>query len=265
VSRPPLSWFSLALAALVLLYAMILLPGRWLDLGIWLYILLAFPLLAWGLFPVKLSAFASHGWGKVIKIVVWIGYGLVLSSAAIIIGMLIRNARMEPAKNADVVLILGAGLWGSEPSPALAQRLDTGLAYAQENPDCLVVVSGGQGLDEPCAEASVMAQYLLDRGLAQDRLLAEDKSISTLENFRFSKLLLDERLGTDYSLVFVTTDFHIFRAKLTARHCGLPQAQGLAAPANRLFAPIYYSREYLAMVKTLIFGIDGLQGLSEIF
>lgn len=57
----------------------------------------------------------------------------------------------------------------------------------------------------------------------------EDRATSTLENFAFSKKIIDEQLGENASIAFVTTDFHVFRAGRVARKAGL-DAVGLAAP-----------------------------------
>ena len=59
-----------------------------------------------------------------------------------------------------LMVILGCQVkpWG--PSILLQDRLDTALAYLQDHPDMTVVVSGGQGPDEPTSEAQAMADYL---------------------------------------------------------------------------------------------------------
>ena len=71
----------------------------------------------------------------------------------------------------------------------LARRLDAALAYLEENPKAYVVVSGGQGAGEDISEAEAMRRYLAARGIEESRILMEDKSMSTLENFLFSCLL----------------------------------------------------------------------------
>ena len=66
-----------------------------------------------------------------------------------------------------------------------------------------------------------MERYLVERGISQDIIIKEERSTSTAENFAFSKVLLDERLGEEYSVAYVTNDFHIFRAGMVARNAGL--------------------------------------------
>ena len=61
----------------------------------------------------------------------------------------------------DCVIVLGCQVRpDGEPSRSLRSRLDTAAAYLKKNPDTAVIVSGGQGSNEPCAEAETMAAYL---------------------------------------------------------------------------------------------------------
>ena len=81
------------------------------------------------------------------------------------------------------VIVLGAKVKrGAIPSKALAFRLNAALDYAKQYPDIQIIVSGGQGPDEDATEASVMKQYLIDRGFPESQIIVEDQSTSTYEN-----------------------------------------------------------------------------------
>ncbi len=120
----------------------------------------------------------------------------------------------------DAVIVLGAGLRGSRPSATLKGRLYAAFEYHKENPDALIVVSGGQGHDEDISEAEAMEIYLLNLGVPKDRIIKEDKSTSTYENFVFSKRMLDSRLGNGYKIAYISNDYHIFRAGRIASDAG---------------------------------------------
>ena len=100
-----------------------------------------------------------------------------------------------------------------------------------------------------------MAKYLTDQGIAGDRVLIEDRSTSTLENMLFSKIMLDEAMDTAYRAIFVTNEFHIYRAGLTAQHVGL-SAQGLPSPSPWYLLPNNFLRETLAIVRTWVLGVS---------
>ena len=103
--------------------------------------------------------------------------------------------------------MLGAAVHGRELSNTLAGRLAVAVTYHERSPSSLIVVSGGQGPQEEIPEAVAMRQYLLDHGVPDDHIIVEDRSTSTEENFRNSRLLLDERLTPGYSVAFVTDEF----------------------------------------------------------
>ena len=264
MKRSRLSLLLLAVGALGALYALALLPGRATDLGLWFLLVLSLPPLAYGLWPGPLGAFFSRGWGKALKVLLLCGYSLWAVSFAAVCAMIAGYAADPPDPGADAVLVLGGGLWDGKPAPALQRRLDAALSYALDNPAAWVVVSGGQGPDEPRTEASAMAEYLVEHGLDAQRLLLEEASYSTYENFAYSQSILDQKLGKTYRVVFVTSDFHIMRSAQLAESLGL-SAQGLAAGSDPLFIPMYYIREYLVLIKYWLFGADSLPGLSRLF
>ncbi len=45
----------------------------------------------------------------------------------------------------EYVVVLGAQVRGQKPSKALKMRLEAARAYARENPDTVLILSGGQG------------------------------------------------------------------------------------------------------------------------
>lgn len=60
----------------------------------------------------------------------------------------------------DYLIVLGAQMKTGGPSKALQYRLDEACRYLDENPGIKVIVSGGQGTDEPVSEAQGMYDYL---------------------------------------------------------------------------------------------------------
>lgn len=153
----------------------------------------------------------------------------------------------------DALIVLGCGLHGSTPSANLKDRLDTAVKYYASNPSAVIVVSGGQGPQEDIPEAKAMYDYLVKYGVPEDNIYMEDKSSSTDENFRFSKKILDDVLGDDYSTAFITNDFHIYRAGCIAKLNGLnPSGYGAHTEVFSIFPN--YLRESVAVVKLWVTG-----------
>ena len=129
-----------------------------------------------------------------------------------------KNDNVTHDENA--VIVLGAGLRGSRPSSTLKGRLNSAFEYHKENPDALIVVSGGQGHDEDISEALAMEQYLVNLGVPKDIIIKEEKSTSTYENFVFSKKILDACLGKNYKIAYISNEYHVFRAGRIAADAG---------------------------------------------
>lgn len=154
----------------------------------------------------------------------------------------------EGKDNLDYIIVLGAQVRESGPSVVLKYRLDRAIDYLEENPDTKCIVSGGQGANEPFAEAIGMEDYLLKNGIDENRILVEAESRTTEENIKNSKTFLEE----DASVGIITNDFHMFRALQMAREQGLSDACGIAADSSNLYLPNNMLREFFAEIKHLV-------------
>ena len=156
----------------------------------------------------------------------------------------------------QVMIILGCRVMpGGEPSILLQDRLDTALDYLDDHPDITVVVSGGQGSNEPTSEAACMADYLEKHGVDADQILLEDESSNTKENLIYSRELLEEQ-GVDVGeegVLVVSNGFHLTRSRMLAERFGYGHVSTLAAPTSHVPSRIQmYIREPLALVKSFL-------------
>ena len=151
----------------------------------------------------------------------------------------------------DYLIVLGCGVRGERPTAPLVSRLNKAIEYINRNPDCTIIVSGGQGDDEIISEAGVMARYLVEKGIDYNRIIEEKKSTSTTENFRFSDELIDGGLSS-HSAAFVTNDFHVYRAGSLAKRYGF-NIHRLGAPTVWYNIVPSYLREHLAIIQMILF------------
>lgn len=151
----------------------------------------------------------------------------------------------------DYVVVLGCGLKGYDLSTTLRQRLDTSLNYVSNQKNIPIIVSGGQGPGEHVSEAAAMSDYLISKGISKDRIVLESKSTSTIENLLFSKSILHEKGIMDPKIIMITSDYHMFRAKLIARKLGFV-TYGISSKSPVNLKPINMIREYFAMIKTIV-------------
>ena len=182
---------------------------------------------------------------------------LVLVPLMLLEGYVIAEGRQPPAEDEPAaVIVLGAGVNGTEPSLSLRTRLDKALEYLERWPDVPAVLTGGTGYGEEISEAQCMYDYLTEHGVEPERLILEDQASNTAENFAFSKPLL-YGAGVDPArdtVAVVTNDFHIARSELIAARQGFGDTIGIPAQLPWAHLEInYHLREAFALVKTFLF------------
>ncbi|XXM73055.1 YdcF family protein [Lysinibacillus sphaericus] len=158
---------------------------------------------------------------------------------------------MIDSSEADVMIILGAGLKGEIPSKTLVSRLEAGKAVLHSHKGLPVVVSGGQGEGEAIPEAEAMGRYLMEHGISEDRIVYEKTSTTTYENLRNSMDVLRQQGMEDPNVIIVTSDYHVVRAEMLARDLGI-EADGLSGNSPFVVRVNYFIREYFAIGKMMM-------------
>ncbi|MEN6315785.1 MAG: YdcF family protein [Clostridiaceae bacterium] len=177
---------------------------------------------------------------------------IVIVQFAAVESVLICNGKSDPEVRTDYLVILGAGIKGERLSLALYERLMVGLSYLEKYPDTRVVVSGGQGPDEAITEAEAMRRFLVSKGIEEGRILLETRATSTMENFAYSRKLIEQDAAKpSMEITFVTSSFHILRAKMLADRNDFT-AHALSAKTPWQVIVQVYFREYFAIFKSLI-------------
>lgn len=191
----------------------------------------------------------------------WIRVFLILVAAGILcfaalFGAVMYGSYDHIAGDPQVMVVLGCQVKPDGPSQLLRDRLDEAAGYLADHSDMLVVVSGGQGPDEPTTEARAMADYLMEKGVEEDRILLEDQSHNTAQNLRNSaQVLMDAGYDLDETDVLVVSNgFHLTRSRMLAERAGFGEISTLAAPTSHLPSRLkMYIREPLALVKSFVF------------
>ncbi len=194
----------------------------------------------------KFELFSKVPQGVKITICVVLLAGIILLISLLF--LIFSNYNKKPQKNVEYLIVLGAQVKNNGPSVVLTYRLEAALEYLKENPECKCLVSGGQGSNEPCSEAEAMKKYLVAGGIAEDRIICEDKSTDTSENLRFSAKLIPQGA----TVAIVTNNFHMCRGLYLAKRYGFENAEGLAAKSTLYFMPNNVLREVIGLVKDFL-------------
>lgn len=191
---------------------------------------------------------------RVLIAMLCVGFVFFSITEAIIIG----GARSETGREADYIIVLGAGVDGKRPSRVLSDRLYAALSYLDLHPNAKAVVSGAQGPHEEITEAECMYLWLVENGIKPERIIKEDRARSTAQNVAYSMELI--RADAQYfspmvSVGVVTSEFHLYRAKLIAKKNGIANPIGIAAGTSLPVIKVnYFIREAAAVSAFWAFG-----------
>ena len=178
-------------------------------------------------------------------------YFQCMLTGAVISGVI--AARHWPAPDQDFIIIHGC--WfrpdGTLP-PLLRSRADRALEFwqfqkRQTGREACFIPSGGQGKNEPIAEAEAIRRYLLSRGVEDRLILPETRSVNTFENMVFSKEIIQAENPSSHT-VFATSSYHVFRSGLWARRAGLI-AEGIGSKTKWWFWPNAFMRETAGLLQ----------------
>ena len=193
-------------------------------------------------------------WGKLhiaAKIIIISLFSAVSVLIISVLAIVIVSGSSVPDSGADYVIVLGAQVRGDKPSHNLVTRLRKACQYLEENKNTKVIVSGGKGPGENITEAEAMKRYLINRGIKEERIIMEDKSVNTDENIKFSKELISDK---DSKVVIVTNNFHVYRGIKIAKKQALNNIKGLGSSIRWYTVPNLYLREAIAVIKYYVCG-----------
>lgn len=186
-----------------------------------------------------------HKLMKLAMICILLGILFYLGVVAMVV---YRQNNMPPVGEYDAIIVLGAQVKPSgEPSLQLQWRIDA-AAKAWKERNCVIVVCGAQGGNEPAPEAYVMRDELIKQGVDEGMILMDAESFNTRQNIANAVALLE---GREVSHVLVvTSDYHLARAMAIAEDAGL-DASGLGSPTLQGLRPWVKNqgREALAWIK----------------
>lgn len=163
-----------------------------------------------------------------------------------------KDACRNNVKNPDYLMILGCTVDGDEPCEMLKLRIEAAIDFLKENPNTVAIPCGGIVHDgQTVSEAETIAKYLIKAGIDEKRIIIENKSQTTYENFVNAERIISEREGTkNVSIAFLSSNFHLLRSSYIASKTGV-KALGVPAPSPKgLYFPAVV-REYLVFPMLL--------------
>ncbi len=177
---------------------------------------------------------------------------LVVSFFSLLMVFGFRHANEKHLSGNETVVVLGARIYQDHLSNMLVGRLEAAKRILDTYPQMNCIVSGGKGHDEPRSEAAAMKDWLVEHDVDAARILCEDRSTDTAENFHFSAAILDSK-GFDRKVIVATDFYHQYRASLLAKRAGLSSC-GVSGFKEPAMIPGYWLREIIGLIYFFLFG-----------
>jgi uncharacterized SAM-binding protein YcdF (DUF218 family) len=123
------------------------------------------------------------------------------------------------ATKAEAAIVLGAAVWGEEPSPVFRERINHAINLYKNQNINKIIFTGGVGEINEAAEAIIGKNYALARQVKLNDILTETESRTTYQNLKNARLV-----ASTYKLnkfLIVSDPLHLKRAVLMARNLGM--------------------------------------------
>ena len=153
---------------------------------------------------------------------------------------------MEETKEADCIIVLGAGIVGGRPSISLANRLDKAIEVYNLGHTKKILVSGDHG-ESNYDEVNVMRNYLLEKGIPKEDIFMDHAGFSTYDSMHRARSVFKVSKA-----IVVTQALHLRRALYIGDKMGI-DVMGVEAVNSTLKSTAFQSiREYPARVKAYL-------------
>jgi uncharacterized SAM-binding protein YcdF (DUF218 family) len=127
--------------------------------------------------------------------------------------------RRDYAREADVIVVLGAAQYDGRPSPVLQARLDHAIALHERGLADGLILTGGVGAGDTVSEATVGRRYARKAGVPDANIFTELVGLSSGQSMIGVAEIMHEQ-GME-SAILVSDPFHMLRLRILAWRLGI--------------------------------------------
>lgn len=145
----------------------------------------------------------------------------------------------------------------------LVGRLETALKSAEKYPNAYVLCTGGGTASAApgITEADTMAQWLMEHGIAEERIIVENRSLTTSQNAIFSCQILREDYPQISQAAIISSDYHIPWGKVLFEAQFLLEDHPITVVSNAAFQ----TGKQISASTLLRYQLSGIREIAGIF
>ena len=145
---------------------------------------------------------------------------MILVTAIVAIGYLAVSiyfyGNNSTTLRADAAIVLGAAVWGENPSPVFRERINHGINLYKSDRVNKIIFTGGQGNAQELPEATVAKNYAVLQGVSKLNILTETQSRTTYQNLYYANQVAENHQLSQF--LMVSDPLHMKRAMLMAKN-----------------------------------------------
>ena len=159
---------------------------------------------------------------------------------------IIEDNNYSNLKDIDCILVLGAAIWGEQPSPMLEDRIMQSINLYNNQVSSKILMSG-DNTTPTYDEVNIMKNYATNKGVPSTDIFMDHAGIATYDSiYRTKEIFMADKI------VIVTQKYHLYRALHIANQLGI-EAYGVPTTPKQ-YRGMYKRelREVLARTKDYI-------------
>jgi uncharacterized SAM-binding protein YcdF (DUF218 family) len=139
-------------------------------------------------------------------------------------------SRTNEIISADLAVVLGASVWGNNPSPVFKERINHGIWLYKNGYVHYLLFTGGTGKNSAVSESSAAKNYAIENLVPIENIFIEECSRITLQNILYAKEIIKEH---NFNKIIIVSDpLHMKRSITMARDNNL-NAYSSPTPTTR--------------------------------
>ncbi|KAF5041322.1 hypothetical protein DSECCO2_524220 [anaerobic digester metagenome] len=124
-------------------------------------------------------------------------------------------SNINDLRKADAAIVLGAAVWGEEPSPVFEERINHGIWLYMNGYVDKIIFTGGKGENTSISESAAAKYYAIEHSVPENDIFIEEESTITQENILYaSKIVKENNIS---SVLLVSDPLHMKRAMLMCK------------------------------------------------
>ena len=200
------------------------------------------------------------GWTRIVGVLVcFVAVGVLYYAVSLY--QVWSTGRSHHSQRVDAIVVMGAAQYDGRPSPQLQARLDHVVEIFNRGVAPLVIVTGGNRPGDRFTEAESSRNYLIEHGVPDNVILAEDTGTSSWESLgNVAGLARDRGIGT---VVLVSDPYHSLRIRLMAEELGLRAftSSTTTSPVDGWSAVTRHLEEAAGVALGRVIGFDRVDSL----